>query len=952
MDRQSKIFIKKTRRGVVKKVIREHYLRDDLPTEPDGGWSDGRCVVIDTNVALHQMDFLEVTTSEGVLSNVILLQTVLSEVKHRNLAMYKRLKGMAQAHGRRVFVFANEHHNDTFVKELPGESPNDCNDRAIRVAAAWFQRQLEGEREVFLLTNDRDCRSRAIEQGISCYTVHDFTKEHLPAKYSEYLATNQADEDAARKPDGKEVSYPPHLSAMEIQDGVRQGRFVIGTLHMARDNATEGWVVPTETRHGAKKDDKHGKDKDTGSSSRDLLVSGRLNLNRAMELDKVVVEILPKDQWRAPRQVIVQELDEEEKEKDAAKEETVSEVDLRPTAKVVGIMKRAWRPFCGSIEPPLNPRDKHVLFVPVSKQIPKVRIFTRQVEELLEKRILVAIDSWEADSKFPSGHYVRTIGDIGDIQCESEVILIEHDVCIREFAPAVFKLLPPVGPNGEWEVPEEEIRKRVDLREGYRVCSIDPPGCKDIDDALHVKPLGKGRVEMGVHIADVTHFVAPNNPLDEEARFRGTSVYLVQKRIDMLPSLLTTDLCSLRGQVERLAFSVIWTLDVETAEILDVKFHRSVIKSVAAMTYGQAQEMIDNEEDQSLLAKDLRLMRDMTRKLRQKRVTAGALTLASPEVRFELDSVTHDPIDVGMYVLKETNSMVEEMMLLANCSVAKKIHEHYPNSSMLRRHPAPQDSNFDSLRKISQALGFKLECDSNKSLAESLNKMHIPGNEMANKLLRILATRCMTQAVYFASGDVSSSADFQHYGLATPIYTHFTSPIRRYADVIVHRLLAACLGLCDLPDELAEAAGVSEIADHINHRHRMAQFAGRASTELHAHVFFKNKVVEEEAYVMRLRKNGIVVLIPKYGLESPVILEEKGSSQYKLDADGMCLSSPSRSIRVLDRVKIRISVSTSRMHRTNLQLELLEVYGGFSAVSKEKEEEAASQEPPKKKKKN
>ncbi|EKX46629.1 hypothetical protein GUITHDRAFT_162889 [Guillardia theta CCMP2712] len=758
MDRQSKIFIKKTRRGVVKKVIREHYLRDDLPTEPDGGWSDGRCVVIDTNVALHQMDFLEVTTSEGVLSNVILLQTVLSEVKHRNLAMYKRLKGMAQAHGRRVFVFANEHHNDTFVKELPGESPNDCNDRAIRVAAAWFQRQLEGEREVFLLTNDRDCRSRAIEQGISCYTVHDFTKEHLPAKYSEYLATNQADEDAARKPDGKEVSYPPHLSAMEIQDGVRQGRFVIGTLHMARDNATEGWVVPTETRHGAKKDDKHGKDKDTGSSSRDLLVSGRLNLNRAMELDKVVVEILPKDQWRAPRQVIVQELDEEEKEKDAAKEETVSEVDLRPTAKVVGIMKRAWRPFCGSIEPPLNPRDKHVLFVPVSKQIPKVRIFTRQVEELLEKRILVAIDSWEADSKFPSGHYVRTIGDIGDIQCESEVILIEHDVCIREFAPAVFKLLPPVGPNGEWE--------------GLLHRS---PGCKDIDDALHVKPLGKGRVEMGVHIADVTHFVAPNNPLDEEASF---------------PSLTSFS----SSQVERLAFSVIWTLDVETAEILDVKFHRSVIKSVAAMTYGQAQEMIDNEEDQSLLAKDLRLMRDMTRKLRQKRVTAGALTLASPEVRFELDSVTHDPID-GLF-----------------------------------------DFFFS----------------------------------------------CPLELKKFDSRD----------------------------------------------------------------------FAGRASTELHAHVFFKNKVVEEEAYVMRLRKNGIVVLIPKYGLESPVILEEKGSSQYKLDADGMCLSSPSRSIRVLDRVKIRISVSTSRMHRTNLQLELLEVYGGFSAVSKEKEEEAASQEPPKKKKKN
>ena len=206
---------------------------------------------------------------------------------------------------------------------------------------------------------------------------------------------------------------------------------------------------------------------------------------------------------------------------------------------------------------PQNPREESVLFVPVNKSIPKVRIRTKQAGELTTKRIMVAIDAWPATSKFPVGHYVRTIGEIGDIECESEVILIEHDVCIREFSLASMRCLPKVGPNGEWDPPADEVAKRVDLRTGYRVCSIDPPGCKDIDDALHVRPLGGGRVEVGVHIADVTHFVAPNDPLDEEARFRGTSVYLVQKRIDMLPKLLTTDLCSLRGNVERLAFSVL-----------------------------------------------------------------------------------------------------------------------------------------------------------------------------------------------------------------------------------------------------------------------------------------------------------------------------------------------------------------------------------------------------------
>ena len=229
----------------------------------------------------------------------------------------------------------------------------------------------------------------------------------------------------------------------------------------------------------------------------------------------------------------------------------------RPCGQVVGILRRAWRSYCGSIEVPQHPREESVLFVPVNKSIPKVRIRTKQAGELTTKRIMVAIDAWPATSKFPVGHYVRTIGEIGDIECESEVILIEHDVCIREFSLASMRCLPKVGPNGEWDPPADEVAKRVDLRTGYRVCSIDPPGCKDIDDALHVRPLGGGRVEVGVHIADVTHFVAPNDPLDEEARFRGTSVYLVQKRIDMLPKLLTTDLCSLRGNVERLAFSVL-----------------------------------------------------------------------------------------------------------------------------------------------------------------------------------------------------------------------------------------------------------------------------------------------------------------------------------------------------------------------------------------------------------
>jgi len=320
-------------------------------------WGEGSCIVIDTNVALHQMDFLDVAATDGVLRNMIVLQTVLEEVKHRNLSVFKRLKTMVQTGGRKVFVFANEHHADTYSSVLPGESPNDRNDRCIRMAAAWFERQLQGERAVELITNDRECRSRAMEQGLKCETVYEWVKANLPAKYLETIAQASEGEGAnsVGGQDSKEgFAYPAHLSAEQIQDGVRAGRLVVGTLHMARDNATEGWVVPQVDKSlGAGT----SKDQDTGSGSRDVLVSGRMCLNRATELDKVVVQVLPQSEWRAPKLTIAQDIDDEDKDAQQGSKGSngsiptptppVDPKDLRKTGKVVGILRRAWRPYCG-----------------------------------------------------------------------------------------------------------------------------------------------------------------------------------------------------------------------------------------------------------------------------------------------------------------------------------------------------------------------------------------------------------------------------------------------------------------------------------------------------------------------------------------------------------------------------------------------------------------------------
>jgi exosome complex exonuclease DIS3/RRP44 len=266
---------------------------------------------------------------------------------------------------------------------------------------------------------------------------------------------------------------------------------------------------------------------------------------------------------------------------------------------------------------------------------------------LENKWIVVKIDFWDENSPYPTGHYVRTIGDVNDRAIESEVILLEHSIPSEPFTPSVIACLPPKN----WKITAENTASdRVDLRH-LAVCSIDPPGCKDIDDALHARMLPNGLLEVGVHIADVSFYVRPNTALDTEAARRATTTYLCQRRLDMLPGLLTETLCSVRGNVDRFVFSVIWTLDPKTADEISVRFHRSIVHSKRAMTYGDAQTFLDDPSLKGDVADSVRLLHGVAQKLRAKRIAAGALQLASPEVRFQIDSETHDPIAVEMYGL-------------------------------------------------------------------------------------------------------------------------------------------------------------------------------------------------------------------------------------------------------------------------------------------------------------
>lgn len=237
-----------------------------------------------------------------------------------------------------------------------------------------------------------------------------------------------------------------------------------------------------------------------------------------------------------------------------------------------------------------------VFATPLERKLPRIRLRTRQAPSLLDQKVLISIDAWPPHSRYPEGHFVRALGKVESKEAEQESLLLEYEVPYRPFGRAILNCLPVEGES--WVVPPKEEgnliwRDREDLRD-LLICSIDPPGCQDIDDALHARQLPNGNIEAGVHIADVSHFVHADNPMDAEAASRGTTVYLVDKRIDMLPSLLGTNLCSLRPFVERLAFSAIWELTPE-GDIVGVRFTKSVIASKEAFTYQAAQNRKDDK---------------------------------------------------------------------------------------------------------------------------------------------------------------------------------------------------------------------------------------------------------------------------------------------------------------------------------------------------------------------
>ncbi|CAK9293952.1 unnamed protein product [Gordionus sp. m RMFG-2023] len=1028
---KNKIFNIKSRKGRIMKIVKEHYLRDDIFC---GSELCQTCVMTaktrklkkfiecvnliqapihyiipDTNIFLHQMHLFE----NDIYENMIVLQTVLEEIKSKNYSIFKRICELILNPERNVFSFANEHHIDTYCESKYGETINDRNDRAIRVATNWYNKHLENFKIIsILITNDIKNKQLAISEGLKSMDLKDYiqtyykNKDEMIDKMFSVVSKEDLHKDIYDE--NNQITFPEHLPTFEVENGIKSGKYHKGTFMMSRNNYLEA-------------------DVSLFNIDQDLIfIKGLKNMNRAVHQDIVAIEIMPESLWVKPSDLLLENENEIDNDDIILPKDTNSINDLsktvstknkpRKTGIVVSILKRKWRPYTGFV---ILPYRKDTLqstssnwytFVPTESRIPRIRIqlskstlesflisdqsFNLVSEDNTDQRksklLVVHIDSWPPHSRYPKGHYVKTLGNIGDKESQNEALLIEHDIKNYEYPLKALKCLPQ--PN--WKISDQDIKERVDLRTSRLIFSIDPPGCTDVDDALHCYLLPNNHLEVGVHIADVTHFVELNKDLDLEARDRATTVYLVDKRIEMLPTLLSSDICSLLANRDRLAFSVIWEIEAETGHIIKMNFSKSLIRSSAKLTYEEAQNILnlyssvyhlkenanhnhdDNQsatkwrqeclanlsfnDDETLndqsdllanIGKSIYLLHNLAKILKQKRLDKGALILSSSEMKFLMDSETNEPVTLSPKQNFETNSLVEEMMLLANITVATKIHSTLGQCAVLRRHQSPPLSNFDPLIRAANTLNIKLDIDNGKALAMSLDKAETqeeffsqsklkkieehddPSNSEPEilitpsttpyliTLLRVLTARCMMEALYFCSGTLSHS-EFFHYGLATEIYTHFTSPIRRYADIMVHRLLAVCIGYQEIDPQMQDKNFIQNICNHLNTRNRNSRNAQRASVELQIQLYFKDKVIDDEAYIIGVRKNAIRVLVPKYGIEGSIYLKstvqnaEEILNRLKYDEQESTLTYSHNdykisTLRCFDKVQVRMGLITN-----------------------------------------